>query len=243
MKILSYNIACLPNIFNFFGKPCDRINNLNKFISKQNPDIFCLQEVFSSSTIKSIYDYFSSNYYIYSTNNTYIRLDSGLLIGSKYPIVNKSNYTFKHYYGEDRLSYKGILNVDIKVNNKIYSIFNTHLNADPIFGNKDKAFSIRKKQLNELLTLINDKKKNKIYNIILAGDFNIDYRNKEIINPLLMTYKHHIINKKRIITFSEDKTQIDYIIVLYNKKHKYKPKYKRFINTKLSDHYMIQLEI
>ena len=89
MKILSFNIACMPRIINFFGKPCDRIERLNKYIHRQRPDIFCLQEVFSTRTVKSIKEYFDDKYYIYSYNNTYIRLDSGLLIASKYPIIKK----------------------------------------------------------------------------------------------------------------------------------------------------------
>ncbi len=165
MKILSYNIACMPRIINFFGKPCDRIDRLNIYIYKQRPDIFCLQEVFSSGTLKSINDYFKEKYYIYSYNDTYISLDSGLLIASKYPIFKKKAHIFKHSYGEDKLSSKGVLVVDIIINNKRYSILNTHLNADPIFGFKKKANNVREKQINQLRSIIRQKKRNDINNI------------------------------------------------------------------------------
>ena len=243
MKILSYNIACLPSLFNFFGKPCDRIEKLNKHIYKQRPDIFCLQEVFSSSTIKSIKEYFKDKYYIYSYNDTYIRLDSGLLIASKYPIQKKRAHIFKYSYGEDRLSHKGALAIDIMINNKRYSVINTHLNADPIFGFKKKAVNIREKQIKQLKSIIKKKKLNNINNVIVCGDFNIDYSFRELLNPLFNVYKHNIINPHKIITFDEEKAQLDYILVMHQSKQKYNPRYKRYINTKLSDHYMLGLEL
>ena len=243
MKILSYNIACMPRILNFFGKPCDRIERLNRYIYKQRPDIFCLQEVFSSGTLKSINDYFKEKYYIYSYNDTYISLDSGLLIASKYPILKKKVHIFKHSYGEDKLSNKGVLVIDVIINNKRYSILNTHLNADPIFGFKQKATNVRGKQINQLRSIIRQKKRKDINNIILCGDFNIDYNQINIIKPILDIFKYNVINHRKIITFSEEKAQLDYIIILHQSKNKYKPEYKRFINTKLSDHYMIGLDV
>ena len=243
MKILSYNIACMPRILNFFGKPCDRIERLNKYIHKQRPDIFCLQEVFSSGTVKSIKEYFGEKYHIYSFNDTYIRLDSGLLIASKYPIIKKKAHIYKHSYGEDRLSHKGVLVIDVLINNRRYSIINTHLNADPIFGFKKKANNVREKQINQLRSIIRQKKRSDINNIIVCGDFNIDFNEIGVIKPILDIYRYNVINPRKIITFSEEKAQLDYIIVLHQSKNKNKPQYKRYINTKLSDHYMIGLEI
>tara|TARA_B110000971_G_scaffold212980_1_gene243171 strand:+ start:347 stop:1078 length:732 start_codon:yes stop_codon:yes gene_type:complete len=243
MKILSYNIACLPRLFNFFGKPCDRIEKLNRHISKQRPDIFCLQEVFSYGTLKSIKEFFGDKYYIYSYNDTYIRLDSGLLIASKYPITKKKAHIFKHSYGEDKLSHKGVLVVDIVINNKKYSILNTHLNADPIFGFKKKAIDIRDKQIKQMRSIVKRKKLNNINNIIICGDFNIDYNDLSVIKPLLNIYRYNTINQQKIVTFSEEKAQLDYIIILNQVKSKNKPKYKRFINTRLSDHYMLGLDV
>jgi len=243
MKILSYNIACMPRILNLFGKPCDRIEQINKYIYKQRPDIVCLQEVFSAATVKSIKEYFGHKYFIYSYNDTYIRLDSGLLIASKYPIIKQKVYIFKYSYGEDRFSHKGALVVDIIINNKRYSIVNTHLNADPIFGYKNKANTIRQKQIKQISSIIKHKRRNNINNIILCGDFNIDFDDMDVIQPILDIYKYNVFNPTKIVTFSEEKVQLDYIIILQKTKPKYKPRYKRFINTRLSDHYMIGLEI
>ena len=120
---------------------------------------------------------------------------------------------------------------------------NTHLNADPIFGYKNKAINIRQKQLDHIRSIIRRKKRNNINNVILCGDFNIDYNDIELIKPIMNTYRYSIINQKKLITYSEEKTQLDYIIVLYQTKNKNNPKYKRYINTKLSDHYMIGLEL
>ena len=65
----------------------------------------------------------------------------------------------------------------------------------------------------------------------------------DVIQPILDIYKYNVFNPTKIVTFSEEKVQLDYIIILQKTKPKYKPRYKRFINTRLSDHYMIGLEI
>ena len=87
------------------------------------------------------------------------------------------------------------------------------------------------------------KKLNNINNIIICGDFNIDYNDLSVIKPLLNIYRYNTINQQKIVTFSEEKAQLDYIIILNQVKSKNKPKYKRFINTRLSDHYMLGLDV
>ena len=117
------------------------------------------------------------------------------------------------------------------------------MNADPIFGFKKKAENVRQKQISQLRSIIKQKKRNNINNIILCGDFNFDIARINILKPVFDLYRYNIINQKKFITFSEEKAQLDYIIILQQTKSKSEPKYKRYINTKLSDHYMLGLDI
>ena len=56
MKILSWNIACLPNYCNIFSNPIDRIPRILSIIEKHDADIICLQEVFDKKIRKIIID-------------------------------------------------------------------------------------------------------------------------------------------------------------------------------------------
>ena len=51
-KILTWNIAGLPNYVNFHGNPEYRIQDIIRKLSRQNADIILLQEVFTISLIK-----------------------------------------------------------------------------------------------------------------------------------------------------------------------------------------------
>ena len=54
MKIISWNIACLPDIFNLFGTPKYRLKCILNELEKLDPDVICLQEVFSENSRKII---------------------------------------------------------------------------------------------------------------------------------------------------------------------------------------------
>ena len=53
MKILSWNIACLPNIINIYN-PKKRFSKIVDMIMKANVDIVCLQEVFDYDIQKKL---------------------------------------------------------------------------------------------------------------------------------------------------------------------------------------------
>ena len=245
MKILSWNIACLPEKFNHIKNYKNRLNAIIKFIHYTKPDIISLQEVFTTSSRTILQNYLiKHNYHIYLSPKTNLLLNGGLLLASKYEIIDMDNITFKNTLGEDALTYKGILYIKIKYKKYYLNIFNTHLNNNkPLYCiNKLYIDKIIKYQLNEFLEYFYSKIKNNIYNIyLLTGDFNLPFNSKYHIAFLnKLKKKFNILqNSKEIITDNLNNIQIDYIFTCFHKNINYNNKFIIATYTqfhKLSDH-------
>ena len=231
IKILSWNIACLPNYANSFGNVELRLDNIIKFIEINNPDIISLQEVFSNSCRNKLYNFFTKKKYnVKMSPDTTILLNGGLFIASKYDIVAHDYKIYKNYIGEDGASQKGILYCQIKYKNKYINLFNSHLNSDTpiIYSNYKNIALVKKNQLNEFLIYINKIIEYNKYIIcdkndimyIIGGDLNLEFNSKlytYFINKLKNKLKV-CTNNKEIITDNIEKKQLDYIITCYNKK-------------------------
>ena len=243
MKILSWNIAFLPEIINEFKNSKNRLNAIKKLIKISNPDIICFQEVFSNLSRKVLVDFLKHKYYITLSPKTYFILNGGLLLASKYPIVDVEYNVFKNRAGEDALCQKGIIYAKIKYKNKYINVYNTHLNNDtPKFCfNRSLLNDVKRNQLNEYLKVVYNKLFNTNIDInILTGDFNLDFGSqyyKAFLSKLGDIFKI-CSNKKEIITNNLKNNQIDYIMTAcHNSKKKYKYKlysYSRF--KEISDH-------
>ena len=80
-KVITWNIAGLPNYINMHGNPELRIEKIIKKLKSQTADIIFLQEVFTVSLIKSIKSAFRDEYFIRSSTirRNYKWLGSGLV--------------------------------------------------------------------------------------------------------------------------------------------------------------------
>jgi hypothetical protein len=116
------------------------------------------------------------NEYPYSTkvvgSDQGIEQDGGVIIVSKWPILEEDEYLFgelcfKDF--EDCLSNKGIGYAKILKGTKVYHIFATHLQAG--YTTRDK--SVRRKQLRKLKDFVESKEIDRSEPIIMTGDFNI----------------------------------------------------------------------
>ena len=142
-----------------------------KFIIKENPDIFCIQEF---SAIK--YKYFKGHPYWYKTN-IFTQDKSVLALFSKHPIIDKGYIEFPN-------SNNGAMYVDLDINDKPIRVYNLHLESFKVrskfydFGETtsyrllksaiNKAEQKRIEQvalLKEHMTAFNGK-------VIICGDFN-----------------------------------------------------------------------
>ena len=221
MKIISWNIACLPYYFNFFSNPHKRIDMIISTILSFEADIICLQEVLDNEILYKIENKLKKKHYkicksenkIENTCFNYFRNlfkpcnnDSGLLIASKLNFNFIKFIQYDDYIGEDSLISKGIQVLSID-NIKIY---NTHIQADkPIFDFNKNAEKIIRKQIDQLLNIISKDDKN-----ILIGDFNL-YKNSNLFN-----YSINSIKKKGNTNINGK--ELDYIILNnYDKKTNY----------------------
>ena len=146
------------------------------------------------------------------------------------------------YCGEDRFCDKGYQIVNIKIKNKLFTIINTHLNADAVFSLYNQCEKTRMKQIDQLLTRVGNKIK---HNIIFCGDFNIDFTTTigKNIHKKICNLSTSCFNSKNMVTFAEDNMQYDQIFYIPKHNSTYQCAYRVFDKKKktLSDHFPIQL--
>jgi len=122
-----------------------KIKIIHDFVEQTDLDFLCMQEVWSIDTAKKLktllHDTFDYVLYDAGTNtfksNKFIGFDSGLLIASKYPIIDANFSSFSVRVGSCSLTSKGLLTAKVFIgknsNGKdaIGYISNTHLQAYP----------------------------------------------------------------------------------------------------------------
>lgn len=196
IKLLTYNI---------FLRPPPVKNNesdwkearLADFIQElKNFDIVCLQEMFSSfNNRKQQLIKFANKsglfFYCNAPSPSFFSkfmVDGGLLILSRFPIVDTLFRPFKYSVLSDSLSNKGILYAKIDVQGASLLVFNTHLQAS-YFGSSESHWDIssqtRIDHIRELVDFVKEileqeqKKQNdlSLYKVLMMGDFNVDAYN------------------------------------------------------------------
>lgn len=226
LKILSWNICCLPKKYNFYHNPKPRIDSIIKKIFKQDAQIVLLQEAFEKEIhlkildklVENNYDVHTTNKFTYSSNIS----GNGLITAVNKelgPILKMTDYKFKNKSKIDNLVDKGILKTEING----LDIYNTHIQSDytPI------CKYTRYKQYEEIMPYINTENE-----LIFGGDFNEDYNNKEL--NMLIEILELQKNPEKLITFPYYNIQLDYILHNCKKLNIYKMK-----KSLLSDHNMI----
>ena len=192
IRILTYNFFCRPPPIKT-NESDYKDARIADFIEKiDNFDIICFQELFTTLNdrkhkmiregSKRGLKYYTAPK-VPSFFSKYL-VDSGLLIISRYPIVDNDFYEYYINISGDSPTEKGVLYAKIEVKKDVYLfLFNTHLQStyyEDTPENMDSTVQVRTKQTEELINFIYNKlltiPKNEIKNgkIILLGDFNID---------------------------------------------------------------------
>ena len=191
IRLLTYNFFCRPPPVNSNNGDY-KDSRLNDFLEQlQNFDIICFQELFTTLNNrkhKMIREggkvglkYYASPR-VPSFFSKYLT-DSGLLILSRYEIIENEFYEYFINLSGDAPSNKGILYTKIKIGNNFLFLFNTHLQStyyDESQKKIDCTIQVRTAQTEELINFIYNKlliiPRNEIINgcMIIAGDFNID---------------------------------------------------------------------
>ena len=154
LKIMSYNVRKF-NMYNWIDEK--KIpEKITSFIKKEDPDIVALQEFKQDENFKLDYPY---TYNHYSYNYFQKRnVQSGLVIYSKYPIVNRGSLDRSKFTTD-------IIYADIIKNNDTLRIYNFHLYSLGVvpdqdnFGHKDSegliknlgiSFKVQQKEIDSL---------------------------------------------------------------------------------------------
>lgn len=182
--------------------------NILTFIKREQPDIFCLQEVYNGITptlpnfyqsVNVLQTAFPEYTYFYSPEFLSItvegKIDCGNVIFSRYPILEKNTYFFQVPYGEypqvspirDYSQYpQNMQHAVIDVGNTHLNVFNVH----GIWGN-DGIDNPARLQMSKVITKHIKNKKN----TILVGDFNVQAGTKtidSIENNLINVFKNQL---------------------------------------------------
>ena len=241
---------------NYIGVSCDkRAELIADYLLDNNSDIFVFQEAFDANARAIIYSKLQSTYPYYiepqKQKKFSLKINSGLWILSKYPIIESDFHRFRSCCGYDALAQKGILYVKISVDGHMIQVFNTHLNSG-----QDRQV-IRDSQYREIKKFI-DGYKNKKDMQIIAGDFNTNKSDKISYNKMLFCIglSDYLFNE---LTYDADnndlndeylKDIIDYIFIKNTFKsiietRKVNRPTKRWSDTHkdLSDHYPVVLSL
>lgn len=180
VNVLTLNTWMIP----FQGKMAhERANLIGKNVSEF--DLVFLQEAFRSNLrhqIKTTASKKFSDLYVYQTGNL---LGNGLYNLSKFIITKKVFMPFFHCGGVQCAASKGILYMQVKLNNGyVIDTFSTHLQA------YQKNAKIRSRQLKQGMKFIN-KMNSGAHPVLLVGDFNIIASTREysVLNQYLIGYK------------------------------------------------------
>lgn len=191
IRLLTYNFFCRPPPVNT-NKDDYKDARLKDFLEQlPNFDIICFQELFTTlndrkhrmirEAAKTGLKYYLSSK-VPSFFSKYL-CDGGLLILSRYEIVENDSYEYFINISGDSVSNKGVIYAKIKIGDKYLFLFDTHLQAsylDDSQRNIDCTIQVRMAQAEELINFIYNKllliprDEIKTGLILVAGDFNID---------------------------------------------------------------------
>ncbi|MFA6335383.1 MAG: endonuclease/exonuclease/phosphatase family protein [Bacteroidales bacterium] len=197
LKVCTYNVGLFAQEKGF-GRE-ELLNNVARFISKEDPEIVCFQEFYVKDTALirkkfSEYPYISHHFFNLRNGGRF-----GNLTISKFPIVSAGKITFK---GSTNLC----IYTDIEHFGKILRVYNTHLEShsisftalvkklsksdkvsDDIFEMHDKMASTFKKRAMQVDTIAVHASESD-YPAIICGDFND--------TPLSYTYHNLTMDRK-----------------------------------------------
>lgn len=234
IRLLTYNFFCRPPPINT-NKDDYKDSRLKDFIDQlKNFDIICFQELFTTlndrkhrmireGATQGLKYYLAPK--VPSFFSKYL-VDSGLLILSRYPIIEHDFYEYFLNVSGDATTNKGVLFAKIEIKkNKFLFLFNTHLQAsyfDDTQANIDFTIKVRAKQTEELINFIYNillkipQKDVENGKIILAGDFNIDAHDNKFARE---RYKIPKYNDTEYNIFKEKINKLGKAIDLMKKKY------------------------
>ena len=211
LKILSWNIQMLPNVYAPFTKLVrkkqkKRIPEIIKYLKKSTYDVVVLQEVFDIQMKNKLKKQLIKSFpYIQLPikKRWGIKLSNGVMFLSKHPIELVDKVIFNVSKKSDRMAQKGCALVKLNYNGISFLIAGTHLDS--------KGQDVRDKQYQ----LIRDKiiipyQKDNI-NFLLAGDLNTEQKSIAFDNMIqLFNLENSPLKEPNPYTFDGNNSWINY---------------------------------
>lgn len=221
ISILTYNVQLMPfyaNVVDDLNQPSVRAKDLPAKIA--NYDVVILEELFDHDLRDKVKEGMKP-YYPYHTKS----IDDGsiakvwtggVLIFSKWPIINEKQIVYQASAHEDNLAAKGAVYAAINKSGKIYHVIGTHLQA----GSDDEEKKAKHKQLEELVNFVDTLNIPKTDPLLLGGDFNINQFGNDIDELLSMLrvrlfdnvgYRYSYDGTINTMAVSKNKSRLDYV--------------------------------
>lgn len=231
ISLLSYNTQLMPfyaNVADDLNQPKVRVKEIPRKISQF--DVVILEELFDRDLRKTMTN-LMSEYYPYHTNvvgsHTLKFLTGGVMIFSRWPIINEDQFVFHASNGLDSLAAKGALYAAINKQGKIYHIIGTHMQA---VDNRD-GIRTSESQLVEIAHFIRSLNVPADEPLLIGGDFNIPQDSTRLANLLKQLqvtlvknigYPYSVDFTINTMQTNQSQARIDYIF--YSNNH-IKPKF------------------
>jgi len=202
VKVLSYNIFLRPplvknNADDFKNERLKEfINHIDQYDIISLQEMFCLansrQRVLLNAAREKGFKYHCES--INAAWYTAKFIDAGLLIMSKYPILESDGYIYRSGNQIDGWAAKQVIYAKIQITGTFFlHVFNTHLQASYFDShenhNKINDFA-RADQVSEMAAFIEKKTSGSPYPILVTGDFNINSREVGSPNNETREYKY-----------------------------------------------------
>jgi len=183
IRVATFNFYCRPR-WSFWDNQVIRAKLIAKEIEEleekegRKIDVLCLQEIVDNKVHKILKKELKKIGFIFKSKrlDTTWRLNGGIIIYSRCPIIEQSSMVFKlkNSYIWNAPASKGAVCVKVMKDSKYFHIVNTHLDSF-----KEE---LRKKQMCNMRDWLDNKCIPEDEAIIICGDYNIDYHNEEINN-------------------------------------------------------------
>lgn len=166
ISILTFNTGLLrleflgKDLYEYVPHVSERSRAIPHEILKLKPDLIALQEVFHSFDRSRLINHLSPEYPYHFSSNVYTRIgvNDGLMLFSRFPILNRGFEKFSKSFIDDRLfTIKGMLWADIQFpNNQTARLLNVHTVSGGLLRhpNKNSSNYIRNYQNDQIIKAI-----------------------------------------------------------------------------------------
>lgn len=186
LKILDYNAFWRPTMLHMGRKEWMRLRSKLLLEKIESYDVVCLEEgfQFGSDIAKNFIEGAKSLGFKYVLTSklppiyTHQVIDSGLIILSKFPIIESDTIRYTVFCGVDSFAAKGSIYAKIQLDSKNHvHLFSTHLQASYQNGQEPTVVDVlvRQKQFDQLSAFMATKVTDG-YPAVLVGDLNVNSR-------------------------------------------------------------------